>query len=110
MPYVGEVCGLYDPKRTYSKYDLVTWHGSEWRAKTDKPGVLPGDGWALAGQAGSRGKTGERGPPGPPGREGAKIVDWAVEDFRAAPILSDGTVGPALDMTSFFDLYHSQAK
>jgi hypothetical protein len=107
---IGEVCGMFDARRTYRRFDLVSWHGSEWRAKHDKPGPLPSDGWALAGQSGSRGKAGERGPPGPPGRDAARIVDWAVDEFRAVPIMSDGTTGAVLDLASFFELYHSQAR
>ena len=109
VPYVGEVCGLYDPTRVYRGFDLVTWHGSEWRAKHDAPGPLPGDGWALAGQVGGRGRTGEKGERGPPGLPGPTIVDWAIEEYRAAPILSDGSTGAVLDIRTFFDLYHAEA-
>jgi hypothetical protein len=109
---IGEVCGLFDPKRIYQRFDLVTWHGSEWRAKYDQPGALPGDGWAMAGSVGGRGKQGERGAQGPAGPPGPSlsIVDWAIEKFRAAPILSNGTIGAVLDMRSFFELYHAEAK
>src|SRR5580765_4351275 len=55
-PYVGEVCGLYEPGRDYRKYDLVSFRDSEWRARCDDPGELPGDGWAVSARAGSRGK------------------------------------------------------
>jgi hypothetical protein len=103
---IGEVCGLYDRTRAYRKFDLVTFHGSEWRAKHDEPGPLPGDGWALSGQVGGRGKPGERGPPGPPG---PTIVDWAIKEYRAAPIMSDGSTGPVIDMRVFFELYHGEA-
>ena len=64
MPYVGRARGLYDPNVTdYRAMDVVAHNGSEWRAKTDNPGPLPGDGWAL-GAKGARGKRGERGPSG----------------------------------------------
>lgn len=108
----GEVCGLYEPAREYRKFDLVTFHGSEWRAKHDKPGPMPGDGWALSGQVGGRGKPGEkgeRGPPGSTGPAGPVIVEWAIEEYRAAPIMSDGSVGPVLDVRGFFELYHGEA-
>lgn len=106
---VGEVCGLFDPARKYRLFDLVNYHGSEWRAKRDDPGALPGDGWALSGQVGGRGKPGERGERGLPGTPGSAIVDWAIKDYRAAPIMSDGSVGPALDIRGFFELYHAEA-
>jgi hypothetical protein len=111
-PYVGEVCGLHDPVREYRKYDLVTLHGAEWRAKRDAPGALPGDGWAMASEAGRRGKPGEIGPRGErglPGPAAAVIVEWAVRDWRAVPVMSDGTVGPPLDLRELFEQYHSEA-
>jgi hypothetical protein len=37
------------------------------------------------------------------------IVDWAIEEYRAAPIMSDGSIGPVLDVRGFFDLYHREA-
>jgi len=107
-PYVGEVCGLYEPAREYRKFDLVTWHGSEWRARCDNPGALPSEGWALAGQAGSRGKPGERGERGMPGPPGATIVSWEMRDFRIVPVMSDGSVGPALDLREFFATYDAE--
>jgi hypothetical protein len=111
-PYVGEVCGLYDAAREYRKYDLVTLHGAEWRARQDAPGALPGDGWALAAKAGERGKRGEIGPAGMrglPGNSAPVIVEWAVRDYRAVPVLSDGSVGPALDLRELFEQYHAEA-
>jgi len=102
-PYVGEVCGLFDPERVYRKYDLVRMDGAEWRAKYDAPGNLPGDGWTLAAKAGERGKRGEMGPRGP------TIIEWAVRDYRAVPVMSDGSVGPPLDLRSFFEQYHAEA-
>lgn len=107
-PYVGEVRGLYDQRRDYRKFDLVTFNGSEWRARRDSPGALPGDGWALAGQAGSRGKTGERGERGPAGPTGPTIAGWEMRDYRAVPIMSDGGVGAALDLGELFAAYDSE--
>jgi hypothetical protein len=109
VPYVGEVCGLFDPERQYCKYDLVSLHGAEWRAKYDAPGPLPGDGWALAAKAGERGKRGEAGPRGERGMPAASIAEWRVRDFRAVPVMSDGSVGPALDLGVLFAQYHTEA-
>jgi hypothetical protein len=111
-PYVGEVCGLYEPERCYRKYDVVTMHGAEWRARCDAPGPLPGDGWALAAKAGERGKRGEIGPRGERGERGAAaptIKEWAVREWRAVPVMSDGSVGPPLDLRSLFEQYHAEA-
>jgi hypothetical protein len=106
---VGEVCGLYDAARQYRRFDLVTLNGSEWRAKRDDPGALPGDGWAIAAQPGKRGEKGERGERGVPGAAAVTIVGWNVRDFKAVPIMSDGTLGPALDLRQLFERYHAEA-
>ena len=108
-PYVGEVCGLFDPARDYRKFDLVAFGGSEWRARRDNPGALPGDGWALsasAGKTGQKGEIGKRGPAGPPG---PIIAGWTVRDFAAVPVLSDGSTGPPLDLRALFEQYHAEA-
>lgn len=106
---VGEVCGRYDPKRRYAQFDLVAHGGSEWRAKCDDPGVLPGDGWALSAGAGSRGQKGESGERGPAGPAGAQIIEWTVSGYTVVPIFSDGTAGPALDLRQLFERYNSEA-
>jgi hypothetical protein len=104
-PYVGEVCGLYRAGRVYRKFDIVTLNGSEWRAKRDDPGTIPGDDWAMAAVRGSRGKPGEKGERGP---AALSIVDWATRDFQAVPIMSDGSLGPALDLRELFEQYHHE--
>lgn len=111
VPYVGEVCGLFDPERCYRKYDLVTLHGAEWRARCDEPGILPGDGWSLAAKAGERGKRGDIGPRGERGLPASTvaIAEWVVRDFRAVPVMSDGSVGPPLDLRAAFEAYHTEA-
>lgn len=107
-PHVGEVCGLHDPERQYRKYDLVSFHDSEWRARRDDPGELPGDGWAISARAGSRGKPGEKGDRGVPGAPAPTIARWERRDYRAVPVMSDGSVGPPLDLREFFELYHAE--
>jgi len=109
VPYVGEVCGLFDPERCYRRFDLVSLHGAEWRAKCDAPGPLPGDGWALGSKAGERGKRGEIGPRGERGMPAASIAEWRVRDYRAVPVMSDGSIGPALDLSALFAQYHIEA-
>jgi len=106
-PYVGEVCGLYDPERQYRKYDLVTFRDSEWRARCDDPGELPGDGWAVSARAGSRGKPGEKGDRGS-SAPAPTIVRWETRDYRAVPVMSDGSLGAPLDLREFFELYHAE--
>jgi hypothetical protein len=74
--YHGEARGLFDPEAEYRALDVVSLNGSEWRAKQDNPGPLPGDGWMLSAQ---RGKKGERGEPGPEGKAGPGIIAGVVD-------------------------------
>lgn len=80
----GRVTGLHDPHARYFKYDLAVCNGSEWRARYDDPGPLPGDGWALAAK-GNRGKPGERGEPG------VHVTGIEVTGYCLVIALSDGT-------------------
>lgn len=113
---VGEVCGLYDESKQYSKLDLVAMNGSEWRAKRDNPGPLPGDGWAMSAKVGKSGKPGDPGPrgdqgaPGKSGPPGATIASWGIDGYLAVPIMSDGRAGPPLDVREFFELYHGESR
>ena len=107
--YLGEVCCLFDPERCYRKYDLVRMHGVEWRARCDAPGPLPGEGWAQTSCKGERGKRGEIGPRGERGMPAASIAEWRVRDYRAVPVMSDGSIGPALDLRMLFEQYHQEA-
>jgi len=106
-PYVGEVCGLFDPARGYRKYDLVTFRDCEWRARCDEPGELPGDDWALSARAGSKGKQGERGERGERG-PAISIAGWEQRDFRIVPVMSDGSIGPPLDLRAIFEQYDAE--
>jgi len=111
-PYVGEIMGLYKPDKKYRKFDLVQFEGAEWRARKDAPGALPGDDWALCsrqGRAGQPGKQGDRGERGPPGLAAPTITEWERRGYEAIPIMSDGSLGPALDMREFFELYDDEA-
>ncbi len=107
--YGGQVCGLFDPAREYRQYDLVTLNGSEWRAKRDAPGPLPGDGWAIAAQPGKRGERGEKGERGERGSPAPVMVGWQISEFRAVPVFSDGGLGPPLDLRTMFEQYHGEA-
>jgi len=104
--YAGEVRGQWQPHGSYRKGDLVALNGSEWRARHDDPGPLPGAGWALAAKRGSRGEQGERGEPGKPG---ADIAAWQIDGYRITPVMSDGRRGPSLDLQMLFEQYHREA-
>lgn len=109
---VGEIRGVYDQNQTYRQFDLVSWHDSEWRAKVDNPGELPGDGWAMSARKGASGRpgpAGERGPQGPPGKAAPTVTEWVLRGFQAVPVMSDGSLGPALDLQRLFEQYHAEA-
>lgn len=86
--YPGQALGLFDPKREYRALDVVSLNGSEWRAKHDNPGELPGPGWMLSA---SRGKRGEKGEPGEAGRAGAELVAAYVRDGELVLLCEGGT-------------------
>ncbi len=91
--YQGEARGLFDPHVAYRAMDTVGFNGSEWRAKRDDPGELPGDGWMLSAGRGKRGDRGERGADGEPGRAAAEIIALYA-DPKALTIVAtkdDGT-------------------
>lgn len=85
--YPGEAKGFYDPNGKYRALDVVSFNGSEWRAKYDEPGPLPGDGWMLSACRGKRGEKGERGPEG---KEGTSVVAHYVRGAELVTTLSDG--------------------
>jgi hypothetical protein len=79
----------YDPAQTYAAGDVVAHDGGSFVALQDKPGSLPGPGWASLTARGQRGKPGERGPQGP---EGRGIADVFVDESGEALVVefSDG--------------------
>lgn len=85
--YAGEARGLYDPDGHYRKMDVVSFNGSEWRAKQDEPGELPGPGWMLSA---SKGKRGERGERGLDGQAGNTPVAQYLRGTELVTTLSDG--------------------
>lgn len=79
--YHGEARGLFDPGAVYRALDVVSFNGSEWRAKYDEPGELPGNGWMLSA---CRGKKGEPGK----GIPGANLVAAYVERGTGTLVLT----------------------
>lgn len=93
--YHGQALGLYDPGMAYRELDVVSLNGSEWRAKRDDPGPLPGDGWMLSAQKGKRGEqgvAGARGPEGKPGKDAAEIIQMTLDSttMKLIVVFSDG--------------------
>jgi hypothetical protein len=79
-------------------------------------GICPGDGWqALSrqGRPGHRGETGERGPRGEKAgrRAWPTVVSWQLDRqrYRVSPLMSDGKVGPMLELRPLFERYREEA-
>jgi hypothetical protein len=90
VPYAGAAKGLYDPSAVYRAMDVVSHNGSEWRAKRDDPGDLPGDGWMLSA---GKGKRGDKGDPGRAGKTAPSIAATYVDAAEMTHVitLDDGT-------------------
>ncbi len=89
--YAGQARGLFDPEASYRAMDVVSFNGSEWRAKVDAPGALPGDGWMLSASRGKRGDRGERGEAGRNGERGPtspEIIAGYADDKDLAIVLT----------------------
>ncbi len=98
--------GTFDVREKYQQLDIVALDGGSFIAKRDNPGVCPGDGWQLlckqgkAGRPGTPGERGLRGEEGEKGEPGISTVSWQVDraQYRVSPLMSNGTVGPMLDL------------
>jgi hypothetical protein len=104
------ICGTYDAHKTYEQLDIVALDGAAFIAKRYDPGICPGDGWQLLSRQGRIGRPGHKGEPGPrgiKGEPGPSIVSWQIdrERYRASPLMSDGTVGPNLELRGMFEQF-----
>jgi hypothetical protein len=104
--------GAYDMRESYTATDMVAHEGQSFMAARDNPTGLPGDSadWLLIaarGVKGERGLRGSRGDKGDKGETGATAVAWKIdrERYRASPLMSDGTVGPMLELRPLFEQY-----
>jgi hypothetical protein len=110
------VCGTYDARERYERLDIVALDDAAFIARRDNPGVCPGDGWQLLsrqGRPGHRGETGERGVRGEKGERGepgATVVSWQLDRlrYRISPLMSDGKVGPMLELRGLFEQFLSE--
>lgn len=110
--YAGEARGLFDPEASYRAMDVVSLNGSEWRAKRDDPGELPGDGWMLSAARGKRGDRGERGPQGregEAGKDGASIVAAFVDADMQLNLTRDDGVEVQADLYPLAETVRSVA-
>jgi hypothetical protein len=96
------VRGTFQPNTTYARGDMVALDGGSFIARRDNPGKCPGDGWQLMARQGQRGRDGPEGRRGPPG---AIISGWILDrsNFRVTPRMSDGSLGPPLELRELFE-------
>jgi len=94
--------GTFSDSESYNAGDLVAMDGATFLARRDNPGPCPGAGWQLASRQGQRGVAGPKGERGLPGNI---ITGWIVDrsNFRVTPRLSDGSLGPPLELGAFFE-------
>ena len=93
--------GTYQAGVSYARGDVVAVDGGSFLARHDNPGPCPGAGWQLMAKQGQRGIAGPKGERGP---AGAVITNWIVDrsTYRITPRMSDGTLGPALELRELF--------
>jgi hypothetical protein len=108
--------GTYSASEAYAELDVVVRDSSSFIALKDDPGPCPGDGWQMMACGGKRGVAGEKGPPGKDGARGERgergadaptILGWKKDRkrFVATPVMSDGTLGPELELRDFFEQF-----
>jgi hypothetical protein len=105
------VRGAYDVHESYTELDIVSFDGAGYIARSDDPGLCPGEGWEPLSQRGQRGRKGEaiRGPQGEKGARGDKgddaleIVNWHIDpvNCRAIPFMNNGKPGKPLELRTF---------
>ena len=96
------VRGTFAPNTGYVRGDMVALDGGTFVARKDNPGPCPGDGWQLMARQGQRGIAGPEGRRGPAGNV---ISGWILDrsNFRVTPRLSDGSLGPPLELCALFE-------
>jgi len=96
------VRGTFAPNTGYVRGDMVALDGGTFVARKDNPGPCPGDGWQLMARQGQRGIAGPEGRRGPAGN----VISGCILDrsnFRVTPRLSDGSLGPPLELRALFE-------
>jgi hypothetical protein len=109
------VRGAYGVNDSYAELDIVTFDGCAYIARSDNPGLCPGEGWEPLSKRGQRSRRGEaiRGPQGEKGAKGDKgddaleIVNWHVDpvNYRAIPFMSSGKAGKPLELRALFERF-----
>ena len=94
--------GTYRENESYKALDVVTLDHGWFVARRDHPGPIPGPGW-QSGPVGKRGEKGEKGPKGDPGKPAPHWVGAKIEDKTLVAVMSDGTLGPRVNLAAMFD-------
>jgi hypothetical protein len=103
------VRGTFKTDERHRALDIVALNGASFIARRDDPGGCPGEGWQLMSTPGRRGQQGPRGERGP---AGPTIKGWQMnwERYQVTPLMSDGSVGPTLELRSLFEQFHTEAR
>jgi hypothetical protein len=104
--FATRVRGTYQAGTNYVRGDIVALNGASFLAKSDSPGVCPGERWQMIAAQGRRGVRGERGP------AGNAIAGWRVDRQRymLVPVMSDGSHGPPLELRDLFQQFLTDAE
>ena len=116
-----KVRGTFNEAAEYHRNDVVACNGGSFIALKDAPGPCPGSGWQLvaspgkrgvAGLKGERGERGAKGDKGDPGPSAQTIRGWHIdrERYVATPVMSDGSIGPALELRDLFQQFYNEVQ
>ena len=99
------VRGTYSAAEKYAALDVVTLDHGWFVARRDNPGPIPGPGWQSGpvGKRGEKGLPGDRGPKGDVGTAAPHWVGAKLEDKTLVAVLSDGTIGPRINLQPMFE-------
>lgn len=91
-----DICGTYDPGKTYRRLNIVALNGGAFIAKTDEPGECPGEGWQVIAMRGKPGQPGQaiKGDPGKgiKGDAGPRVVSLSADGDGVLTLVNgDGT-------------------
>ena len=97
--------GTFSAAEKYRALDVVTLDHGWFVARRDNPGPIPGPGWQSGpvGKRGEKGLPGDKGPKGDPGKPAPHWVGTKIEDKTIVAVLSDGTLGPRINLAPMFE-------
>ena len=97
--------GTFSAAEKYRALDVVTLDYGWLVARRDNPGPIPGPGWQSGpvGKRGEKGLPGDKGPKGDPGKPAPHWVGTKIEDKTIIAVLSDGTLGPRINLAPMFE-------